>query len=152
MGERRAFEGGGISVDPSLDDLLSPQPVLQAALFCLQASRDEDDRLCLLGIFHTTLLEGGAEEFFLVNHWRYDDMESRSVREYLELRDPDGQVLGAIRTPEFDLGGDRRRHYSLIRFHKVRLTTPGTHEVRIQLLDAELELPIAWAIVPLMVE
>lgn len=119
-----------------LDDLLSPRPVLQASLFCLAVDWDVQGRVTIGDAFHT-LERGPAPDFFLVNLWRYDHPQAGTFQEVLAMRDPDGRILGDLRTPPFMMGGDIPRHFNYIRFNDIQFVTAGTHETHIALLNAE---------------
>lgn len=95
---------------------------------------------------------GEFPEFFLVNYWRLDDVREQRFYEFLELRDPDGAVVGDLKTTPFPLGGRVRRHFNLIRFYRVKLVTAGPHEVRVILRDAAAEAVVTTASVPLQVD
>ncbi|HEY3365234.1 MAG TPA: hypothetical protein VGK74_09295 [Symbiobacteriaceae bacterium] len=136
--------------DDALDALLSPRPVLQASLFCTAVHSDAQGRLTMVGAFHT-LPRGSAPEFVLMNLWRHDSPDSEEFRELLEMRDPDGRVLGELRASPFHLGGDTRRHFNYVRFTSVNLTALGCHEVRITLVDIGAQAVAVTASTPLLV-
>lgn len=126
------------------------RPVLQAALFCQEIQWDNQGRLSLLNAL-SQLPRGKTAEFALVNFWRHDDLRPAEFREEIQLRDPDGRLLGELRTSPFSLGGERRTHFSCIRFHDANLPTPGTYAVRVALLRVTDDLPAASVSIPLAV-
>ncbi len=73
----------------------------------------------------------------LVTLWRLDHPTARLCSELVELRNPDGRVLGDLRTDPFVVGGQTPFHFNYTRFNEVIFTAAGTYEVRILLMGEE---------------